>query len=161
MPEPARTDEPLAGVRKLAHLLDSSVRLPGGYRVGLDGLIGLVPGIGDAAAASISACIVIQAARMGAPTTTLIRMMGNILVELLVDIVPVVGDLFDFVWKATHRNVALLERNLDALDADGAAGRRLTVAALVLLVVFLALIALMTIAAISVLLTLFRAIGAG
>ncbi len=155
------TDEALSRVRQLARLLDSSIALPGGYRIGLDGLIGLVPGIGDAAAASISAYIVIQAARMGASTTTLIRMMGNILLELLVGIVPVVGDLFDFVWKANNRNVALLERNLDKLEADDAAGRRLTSAVLVLLGVFLLLIVLLAVAAIRLLLALLGALGVG
>ncbi|MDX1625882.1 MAG: DUF4112 domain-containing protein [Wenzhouxiangellaceae bacterium] len=161
MADSAPTDEALSRVRQLARLLDSSIRLPGGYRIGLDGLIGLIPGIGDAAAASISAYIVIQAARMGAPTTTLIRMMGNILLELLVGIVPVLGDLFDFAWKANNRNVALLERNLHRLEADDAAGRRLTSAALVLLGGFLLLIVLMAIGAISVLLALLGALGTG
>ncbi len=156
-----QTDETLARVRNLARLLDSSISLPGGYRIGLDGLIGLVPGIGDAAAASISAYIVIQAARLGASTTTLIRMMGNILLELIVGIVPVLGDLFDFVWKANNRNVALLERNLDKLQPDDAAGRRLTSAVLVLLGVFLLLIVLLTIGAISLLLALLGAAGIG
>lgn len=161
MPETARTDETLARVRALARLLDSSIALPGGYRIGLDGLIGLIPGVGDAAAASIATYIVIQAARMGASTTTLIRMMGNVLVELLVGIVPVLGDLFDFVWKANNRNVALLERNLDRLEADGAGGRRLTAAVLVLFGGFFLLIALLTAAAISALVALLRAVGAG
>lgn len=161
MAESARTDEILTRVRNLARLLDSSIALPGGYRIGLDGLIGLVPGIGDAAAASISAYIVIQAARLGASTTTLIRMMGNILLELLVGIVPVLGDLFDFVWKANNRNVALLERKLDELEPDDAAGRRLTSAVLVLLGAFFLLITLLTIAAISALLALLRAFGIG
>lgn len=161
MADSAPTDEALSRVRQLARLLDSSIRLPGGYRIGLDGLIGLIPGIGDAAAASISAYIVIQAARMGAPTTMLIRMMGNILLELLVGIVPVLGDLFDFAWKANNRNVALLERNLHRLEADDAAGRRLTSAALVLLGGFLLLIVLMAIGAISVLLALLGALGTG
>ena len=145
----------------MARLLDSSIALPGGYRIGLDGLIGLIPGVGDAAAASIATYIVIQAARMGASTTTLIRMMGNVLVELLVGIVPVLGDLFDFVWKANNRNVALLERNLDRLEADGAGGRRLTAAVLVLFGGFFLLIALLTAAAISALVALLRAVGAG
>lgn len=161
MAESARTDDILTRVRGLARLLDSSIALPGGYRIGIDGLIGLVPGIGDAAAASISAYIVIQAARLGASTTTLIRMMGNILLELLVGIVPVLGDLFDFVWKANNRNVALLERKLDELEPDDAAGRRLTSAVLVLLGAFFLLITLLTIAAISALLALFRAFGIG
>ncbi|MBY6204520.1 DUF4112 domain-containing protein [Halomonas denitrificans] len=161
MADTAPNEEALARVRQLARLLDSSISLPGGYRIGLDGLIGLIPGIGDAAAASISAYIVVQAARMGASTTTLIRMMGNILLELLVGIVPVLGDLFDFVWKANNRNVALLERNLHKLDADDPSGHRLTRAVLVLLGVFLLLIVLLTVGAIALLLALLGAAGIG
>jgi hypothetical protein len=98
---------------KLAHVLDSAFALPGGYRVGLDGFIGLVPGVGDLTGAALSSYILAEAHRLGAPKVLLLRMFMNMLVETIVGVVPVLGDLFDFVWKANRRNVALLEEHLD------------------------------------------------
>lgn len=97
-------------VRRLAKLLDSSVRLPGGLRIGLDGILGLVPGVGDFIGGSLSAWIFYQANRQGAPKSIQLRMIVNILVDVLLGAIPVVGDLFDFMWKANNRNIALLER---------------------------------------------------
>lgn len=104
-------------LRRLAWLLDSAIRLPGGFRIGFDGLIGLVPGVGDLLAALLSSYIVIEAARLKAPSSVLMRMVGNIALELGIGLVPVVGDLFDFVFKANLRNVQLLETYLDQPQA--------------------------------------------
>lgn len=106
----SRVDVPR--IRDLARWLDNKIVLPGGIRIGFDGLIGLIPGIGDTIGTMLSFYIVTQAARMGASVTTLIRMIGNILLELFLGSIPVLGDLFDFVWKANVRNIALLERQL-------------------------------------------------
>lgn len=94
----------------LAHLLDSSIRLPGGFRIGLDGLLGLVPGVGDVVGGALSTWIFYQANREGAPKSLQLRMIINILIDVFLGAIPVVGDLFDFMWKANNRNLALLER---------------------------------------------------
>ncbi|WP_232818210.1 DUF4112 domain-containing protein [Zobellella maritima] len=98
-----------ARLARLAWLLDSSIRLPGGFRIGLDGIIGLVPGVGDLAAAGLSSYILMEAARMKVPGSLLARMGLNVLLELLVGTIPVIGDLFDFAFKANKRNVRLIE----------------------------------------------------
>ena len=96
-------------LRHLAWLLDSSIPLPGlGFRIGLDALIGLVPGLGDIVGTLLSGYIVAEAARIGAPRALLMRMAVNVGVEAVVGAVPVLGDLFDAGWKANQRNVALL-----------------------------------------------------
>ena len=123
----------LRQLRALARLLDSSIPLPGGYRIGLDGIVGLVPGLGDAIGASLSAYIIVQSARLGASWPTLLRMTTNVLIESVVGIIPVAGDLFDFAWKANLRNVALLEQGLGQ-PARGSPRRRLTWAIVMLLV---------------------------
>ncbi len=104
-------------LRRLAWLLDSAIRLPGGFRIGLDGLIGLVPGVGDLLGAVLSSYIVIEAARMKVGGSVLMRMVGNIALELGVGLVPVAGDLFDFAFKANTRNVRLIEAYLDQPQA--------------------------------------------
>src|SRR5215831_8882023 len=96
-------------LRTLAWLLDSAIVLPGGFRIGLDPLIGLIPGLGDAIGVAFSAYIVIEAANLGAPLSVVLRMIGNVLLDGLVGSIPIAGDLFDFAFKANLRNIALLE----------------------------------------------------
>ncbi len=99
---------------RLAWVLDSSIPVPGTkFRIGLDGLIGLVPGIGDAVGAVLSSYIIAQAAGRGAPASVLSRMGLNVLIESIVGLVPVLGDLFDFAFKANVRNVRLLQQHAE------------------------------------------------
>lgn len=110
------TDSPysiLRRVRFLSRLFDERFRLPGtNYRFGLDGIIGLVPGLGDSIGAIVSAYIIVEAARLGVPKRVLLRMVYNTGLDALVGTVPVLGDVFDVIWKANKKNVALLEEYL-------------------------------------------------
>lgn len=100
----------LARLRRLAWLIDGAARLPGTkFRFGLNSLIGLAPGAGDAALALISLYIVYEAHRLGVPRATLYRMLANIGIEAAGGAFPVIGDLFDMSFKANLRNLALLE----------------------------------------------------
>lgn len=125
--------------RLLARLLDDLIRIPGtNIGIGLDPVIGLVPGIGDVIGGVMSSYILIVAMREGAPTSVLTRMLGNIALDSLVGVVPVVGDLFDVGMKSNRRNVDLLERYLGAPKETKAASRgivALIVLGLVLLIV--------------------------
>jgi hypothetical protein len=89
--------------------MDEAIRLPGGFRIGLDGIVGLIPGIGDAFGMLVSGYIVLAAAREGAPKRVLARMLANIGLESVVGLVPIIGDAFDFVYKANSRNLRLFE----------------------------------------------------
>jgi hypothetical protein len=103
----------LERIRGLAWLLDNSIPIPGTrFRIGLDPILGLIPGLGDATGAVLSGYILIEAARAGASRGTLWRMAWNIMVESLVGLIPLAGDLFDAGWKANQRNIRLLERSL-------------------------------------------------
>jgi hypothetical protein len=104
------TVERLRRLRSIAWLLDNSIPLPGGYRIGLDAVIGLVPGIGDAVGALVSAYIVNEARSLGAPKSVLLRMMVNVIIETLIGSIPLAGDIFDAAFKANSRNLALLAR---------------------------------------------------
>lgn len=96
----------------LAHILDDFLRIPGtNIRFGLDGIVGLIPGIGDVLGAMASWIIILAAWMRGVPTITLVRMFANVAIETLVGMVPLLGDAFDVWWKANRRNVALLERS--------------------------------------------------
>ena len=103
----------LRRVGRLSRLLDEWMRIPGtSYRTGLDGLLGLVPGVGDAAGAILSAYILYEAKQLGVPTTTLMRMGGNVALETIVGAIPIIGDLFDVAWKANKKNLALINAAL-------------------------------------------------
>jgi len=101
-------------LRQLAWLLDSSIPVPGTrLTIGLDALIGLFPFVGDLVGVLLSAYIVGEAARLGAPKSVLWRMSLNAGIEGLVGIVPLAGDVFDAAFKANQRNVRLLDAWLD------------------------------------------------
>nr|MBA2483476.1 DUF4112 domain-containing protein [Nitrosomonas sp.] len=101
-------------LNRLAWLLDNSFRIPGTQmRFGLDGLIGMIPGIGDAAGAVISSHILTQAAQMGAPKSLLLKMGFNIALDALLGLIPFIGDISDFVFKANQQNVKLLNDYLE------------------------------------------------
>ena len=122
--------------RGLARVLDDLIRIPGTkIGVGLDPIIGLIPGVGDVIGGLMSGYILLIAAREGVPASVMLRMLGNIALDSLVGIVPVVGDLFDVGMKSNRRNVDLLERYLSAPSRTKAASRG--VVALVLLAVVL------------------------
>jgi hypothetical protein len=103
----------LKRIRLLSRVLDEQFRIPGTtYRVGLDGLLGLIPGVGDAAGALLSTYILYEAIRLGAPSTVLLRMIANIGIDAVGGAVPVVGDIFDMAWKTNKKNAALLHAYL-------------------------------------------------
>jgi hypothetical protein len=98
---------------RLAWLLDNSIALPGTrFRIGLDAIVGLIPGLGDLLGVLASSYIVREAARLGAPPSVLTRMAFNVAVEGIVGLVPILGDVFDAVWKANQRNYTLLEEHI-------------------------------------------------
>jgi hypothetical protein len=100
-------------LEELAVLLDEAFRIPGtNVRFGIDGIIGLVPGLGDVAAGILSLVIPIAAWIRGVPYITLVRMTVNIGIDVLVGMVPLFGDAFDVAWKANRRNYRLLQRHL-------------------------------------------------
>src|SRR5688500_9061071 len=98
-------------MRTVRRLLDTAIRLPGGFRIGIDPIIGLVPGIGDFIATTLSVWLVYDATRLGIPKRTLFRMVVNIMIEAAVGAIPVLGDLFDAAFKANVRNMKLVEAN--------------------------------------------------
>ena len=96
----------------LAGLLDDFIRIPGiPVRIGLDAIIGLVPGIGDVISGLASFLIVFAAWQRGLPRITITRMVVNIAIDTLVGAVPIFGDIFDALWKSNRMNYRLLVRH--------------------------------------------------
>jgi hypothetical protein len=133
----------------LARLLDTAIGVPGTrVRLGLDAVLGLIPGAGDTAAALLSGYIVLTAVKKGAPRAVVLRMLANVGIDTLVGSVPVLGDLFDVAYKSNIRNVELLER-YSAEPARVTARSRgleaMVVAAVVLLVTAVGLLAFLAV----------------
>jgi len=115
-------------IEQLADLLDNAIRIPGTpWRFGLDPILGLMPGLGDAIGAVASSWILIEAARFGVSSAVLLRMLYNVAIDTALGTVPGAGDLFDFVWKSDSKNLALLRRHLEQPDRTSRASRRLLV----------------------------------
>lgn len=107
-----RQAQALDALRKVAQLLDSAFVVPGtSYRVGLDPILGLVPGLGDLVSPLFTIGLLWQARELAIPRVVLLRMILNVAIDSVLGAVPVVGDLFDFAWKANNKNVALVERH--------------------------------------------------
>jgi hypothetical protein len=104
----------IARLSSLATLLDTAVVIPGtNIRFGVDAVVGLVPGIGDLVTTAMSLYIVHEAYQLGAPTQLLVRMVGNVALDGVFGSVPIVGDVFDVMWRANRRNVRMLQDWLD------------------------------------------------
>ncbi len=126
--------------RRLAQVMDDLVRVPGTrVTVGLDPVIGLVPGVGDLTGSAISGLVVVEAVRSRVPVPTLARMGANILVDALLGLVPFVGDLLDVAHRAHRKNVLLLERALASGEDRGAPTPGYVAAAVALVVLPLVL----------------------
>lgn len=137
-------------LRRLAWLLDEAFPIPGTQqRIGLDALIGLIPGIGDAVGALLSTYIILEGARRGASVWTVVRMLGNVALETTMGAIPFLGDLFDVAFKANRRNIDLLAYGLahDATPRDPQRVLRLASAIIFAAVLaFLAMTLLLTLA---------------
>ncbi len=104
----------LAKLERVANLMDSALRIPGTrIRVGLDSIVGLVPGVGDTLALAPGAWIIGSAWNMGAPNHVLGRMALNSGIDWAIGTIPLIGDLFDVGFKANIRNVALLREHVE------------------------------------------------
>jgi hypothetical protein len=109
---PEVIDHRIADVEALARWMDYAFTLPGGFRCGLAGFIGLIPGLGDILDGLLSFYIVVRAVQLGIPRVTLTRMVVNVGIETAAGSLPFVGALFDAVFKANRRNYQLLKSSL-------------------------------------------------
>ena len=112
-------DQALRRLEALARLMDSAFVVPGtDVRFGLDGVIGLVPGIGDVISGLVSSYLIWEARRLGVSKWILGRMMANTLLDTTIGAIPLAGDIFDVMFRANIKNMALLRRHLERKGAS-------------------------------------------
>lgn len=109
---PEVVDPRIEDVEAVARWLDYAFELPGGFRFGMAGIIGLIPGIGDVFDALVSLYIIARAIQLRIPRVAVARMLVNVGIEALAGSVPFIGDLFDIAFKANRRNYQLLKSHL-------------------------------------------------
>ena len=106
-------EEKLLRLKRLSHNLDEAFTIPGTERkIGIDPIIGLIPAGGDLIGGALSIYIMHAGIRMGMPRSVIIRMFGNIALEFIIGCIPIIGDLFDAMWKSNQRNVKLIEDSI-------------------------------------------------
>jgi len=117
---PAAVDEAaIERMRVVAHALDEGVRVPGtDFKIGLDPIVGILPGAGDTAAAVVSLYLVAESARIGVSRSTLARMLANVGIDAVIGSVPLLGVIFDAFWKANKWNLKLALTDLAEASDD-------------------------------------------
>src|SRR5215207_2109706 len=114
---PSRADS-VARLEALARLLDSAFPIPGtNQRVGIDALLGLIPGIGDLVSTALASYIIWEARQLGLPRWKIARMIGNLAVDTTVGAIPLLGDVFDVTFRANRRNMKILRDHLERTGA--------------------------------------------
>lgn len=109
-------DSTLLRLRRIARLMDTAFRIPGTrIRFGADPMLGLVPGGGDLVSLGIGLYAFAEAVRLGVPRSVMLRMLGNIAIDTGLGAIPLIGDIFDLVFKSNSRNLKLL---LDHLESE-------------------------------------------
>ncbi len=119
---PTQRQQALKWVQRAGDLMDNRFRIPGTQiRFGLDAIIGLFPYVGDIAGFVMSGIMVLIMARYGAGGMLVLRMLGNILLDVLFGAVPLLGDIFDIAFKANRRNLRLLQEHYGEGKHQGSA----------------------------------------
>lgn len=128
-----RIEEAERRIAVVARLLDDVITIPGTrHRLGLDSIVGLIPGVGDVASAAVGVWVILEAARFKLPGVVMARMVVNTVVDLVIGAVPILGDLFDVVFKSNTRNLELFRRHATNPDAS-TRGHRLFLGGLILI----------------------------
>lgn len=125
-------------IEKIAKLLDSKFKIPGtNFKFGLDPILGLIPGLGDVSTFLMSSLLVLAMVRHGASGRVTALMTLNVLIDTLIGGIPILGNIFDFFFKANNRNLKLLKRHHLEGKYQGSAKRVIVITAIVMLLLLI------------------------
>lgn len=145
----------LKSVERIEKIMDRSIGLPGGYKIGLDGIIGLIPGVGDVVTAGVSSFLIYKAIQLKVSSFVVLRMALNVLIDTVIGAIPFVGDIFDFFWKANVKNAALLRKHVDNPKSVKRSSAGFVAVSLLIIIVIVALTVTLFVAVIKALLGVF------
>jgi len=132
-------EETLLRLQLLSQRLDESITLPGTkYKIGIDPIIGLIPGGGDVIGGILSMYIMHTGIKMGVQKTVIIKMFRNIALDFLIGWIPIIGDIFDIVWKSNQKNVKLIEKSLNLENDNTLLGYMMILLLILILVIVIA-----------------------
>jgi len=132
-------EETLLRLQLLSQRLDESITLPGTkYKIGIDPIIGLIPGGGDVIGGILSMYIMHTGIKMGVQKTVIIKMFRNIALDFLIGWIPIIGDIFDIVWKSNQKNVKLIEESLNLENDNTLLGYMMILLLILILVIVIA-----------------------
>lgn len=144
-------------LERWAWLLDNSIPIPGtSIKMGLDSLIGLIPGIGDITGGALSSYILLQAVNSGVASIVIARMAVNIMFDTVIGMIPIVGDIFDITFKANLRNIELMT---NYYDSPQEAVKRNTLSIVIISISFISALSLIIWIAIKLFVWLINAIN--
>lgn len=136
----ANSPPDLKWIDKISEVMDSRFRVPGTrFRFGLDPILGLLPGLGDATSLAVSGILIFYMARYGASRKLVIMMAGNVLLDALIGSIPVIGSVFDFFYKANEKNISLMKRHYHEGKYQGR-GTGLLITISIVIIIFIGLI---------------------
>ena len=134
---PERSERPVPPyVRQLAWFLDDAIPFVGGRRIGADGVLSFIPGVGDAAGFGLAAIVILAGVRAGVSAPTILRMVVSSAAESFVGMIPFLGPLISFAWKTNDRNLRLIEADLTDRATTSRSSTRVLLIALAITVVF-------------------------
>lgn len=111
-------EQRLQRIDLIARVMDDAFTIPGtNYRIGWDALIGLIPGVGDAASAVIAAWLIYEARQLGVPKRKVARMLANLGIDAAVGVIPLLGDFFDAAFKANRKNAHIVRKHFGKPDS--------------------------------------------
>ena len=132
-------EETLLRLQLLSQRLDESITLPGTkYKIGIDPIIGLIPGGGDVIGGILSMYIMHTGIKMGVQKTVIIKMFRNIALDFLIGWIPIIGDIFDVIWKSNQKNVKLIEKSLNLENDNTLLGYMMILLLILILVIVIA-----------------------
>jgi|SRR5690606_2913554 len=122
-------------IDKISNLLDSKFKIPGTrFRFGLDPILGLFPGVGDMTTFTISSMLIVTMAKKGVSEKVIVLMILNVVIDTIFGAIPILGNIFDFFFKANERNVRLLKKHYQEGKYQGS-GKGIIIFTLISLVV--------------------------
>ena len=127
---------PAKGTRRLSHAMDELIRVPGtNFTIGADALLAFIPGVGDAAGTVMSGVILMDAVRCRVPLPVLLRMLGNVVIDWAVGLIPAVGPFVDMAFRGNTRNLRLLDKTIAAGNTSRHRGVGYLIAAIAMILI--------------------------